>query len=314
MTDLPRPVDSRGREGARPIEGRLRNLTIQFGISSYNEGHGIVATLESIFQGARICGIRTPSFVLSDSSDTGETVSAAETWANTKSVSLVVDRSERRRSKKQAVNTIFERADSDLLVLVDADIVVLAEGLAALLTDLTSVPPPVMAFGAVVPDPSKRAIKYRASAWQMRAVHQLNSHLPSDAVRTEGAFWGAWRSFYKHYRFPLGRGSIYEDLELAEHIRDNRIGVRNSWRAVAYKVPAGSLRDFYLQTYRYYAAARESPRRARRDLLFAAAAQARRDPVGAVLYVCARFWATLYHRRRPVKFEEQWDAAASTKR
>jgi glycosyltransferase involved in cell wall biosynthesis len=273
-----------------------------------------VATLESAFQAARMCGISMPSFVLSDSSDTSDTVSATEAWASNKTVSLVVDRSERRRSKKQAVNAIFERADSDLLVLVDADIVVLAEGLAALLADLTSVPRPEMAFGAVVPDPSKRAIRYRASTWQMRAVHQINSRLPSDAVRAEGAFWGAWRSFYAHYRFPLGRGSIYEDIELAGHVRDNRTRVRNSWRAVAYKVPAASLRDFYLQTYRYYAAAQESPRQARRDLLLAAAAQALRDPMGAVLYVYARIWAALYHRRRPAEFKEQWDAAASTKR
>jgi glycosyltransferase involved in cell wall biosynthesis len=307
VTDLPAEVASK-------LRGRLRDVSIQFGIPSYNEGHGIVPTLESIFQAARTCGISMPNFVLSDSSETRETVAAAHAWASSKSVSLTVDRSERRRSKKEALNTILERADADLLVLADADLVVLAAGLAALLTDLTSVPRPEMAFGAVAPHPRKRAIRYRAAAWQMQAVLRLNSRLAYDAVRTEGAFWGAWRSFFEHYRYPLERGSIHDDLELAGHIRENRIPVRNSWPAVAYKVPAASLRDFYVQTYRYYAAAEGSPRRARRDLLFAAVEQALRDPIGAALYAYARSWAALHHRRAPIAFEEQWDTAPSTKR
>lgn len=301
-------------EGMRELQGRLRGITIQFGIPSYNEGQGIVPTLESTFQAARMCGIPRPSFVLSDSSDTAKTMSATEAWAGSKTVSLVVDRSQRRRSKKEALNAILEKADADLLVLLDADLVVPAGGLAVLLADLTAAPRPEMAFGAVAPDPRKRAIKYRAGAWQMQAVRRLNSRLPFDAVRTEGAFWGTWRSFYEHYRYPLERGSIHDDLELAGHIRERSIPVRNSWRAVAYKVPAASFRDFYVQTYRYYAAAQGTPRRARRDVALAAAVQALRDPIGAVLYVYARLWAALYHRRRPIAFEEQWDTAPSTKR
>ena len=268
-------------------------------------------TLQSVLEAASSLGLRGVTVILSDSSETTETVDAARAWAQQKDVQLLVDRSERRRSAKEARNVLMARASSEILVQVDADVVLPAASLFHLLSCLTE-PAPKVAIGTTLPDPRVRGLAYGASRWQLKAVRRHASWLPADAVRSEGAFWAAWRSFYSAYRFPVGAESFMDDVILARHLIEQGIEVRNCWRAVVYKLPAATLRDFMLQTHRGYAAGGAHPRR--RQELGAAAVEAAKDPLGALLYARARLWSAREQRRRPSSWEEEWDVARSTKR
>ena len=86
--------------------------------------------------------------------------------------------------------------------------------------------------------------------------------------------------------------------------------------AVVLKVPPGTIRDFCLQTRRYYfATADDRPAVRSRAEWKAFGAEAARDPLGAVLYgayrgiaaVTARRWAKSAH-------SEFWEPSMSTKR
>src|SRR4051794_21742525 len=80
------------------IRERLQQRSLTIGIPSFNEGPGIVHTLQSLFEGVLSLGLTGVTFILSDSSETTATVDAARSWAGGKDVLFVVDRSERQRS------------------------------------------------------------------------------------------------------------------------------------------------------------------------------------------------------------------------
>jgi glycosyltransferase involved in cell wall biosynthesis len=291
---------------------RLEGLRVGFGIPSYNEGAGIVHTLDSLDRSAGACDLRPLRIFLSDSSGTEETVEAARAWSSGREAELTVVRSERRRSLKEARNVVFDHVDFDPLVFVDADLVVTPEGLSHLLLELTESPPPDVVTGSSAPDPAYRALRYRASAWQLRTVRRLAASAPRERPRGEGAFWGCRRSFYSGYRFPLGSGSIVDDIELTGHLLETAGRSVNCWRAFAYKVPAGTLSDFFVQTHRGYAGGARRP--SLRKQAAAALRESVRDPLGALLYVHARLWSARARRRRTEPFAEQWDVPESTKR
>ncbi|MGH9891027.1 MAG: glycosyltransferase [bacterium] len=304
---LPFPVALR-----RTLSENLAEQSIEFGVPAYNEGKGVVETLASIHHAAQEIGVPNYAIILSDSSVTRETVEAAGTWATLTGVRIRIDRSEQRRSPKEALNNIFDLAEADALVLVDADVLIPSSSLAHLLFDLIDPPPPDIAVGSAGPDPAFRALRYRASIWQMNVTRRVAARRPRKAIRSEGAFWGTRKAFYRAYRFPIGTGSIADDVELARHARREGLHVRNSWRAEARKKPAGSLEDFYIQTYRSYAASGGLDRRPRdlRDVFLEASS----DPLGALMYLLSRGWAWRRARRRPDAFEERWLVAESTKR
>jgi glycosyltransferase involved in cell wall biosynthesis len=294
------------------LRRRLEQTSLSVGIPAYNEGSGIVHTLQSVCESITTLGLVGVTVILSDSSETTETVDAARFWAERRDVELIVDRSERRRSLKEARNVIMDRARSDLLLQLVGDVVLPAASLFNLLWCLTASPRPEVAVGATAPDPAARGLAYKAAGWQLNATRRHASWLPADAVRAEGACWGAWRSFYGAYRFPLGAGSPLDDACLADYINERNIPTRNCARAVVYKVPAATLRDFFLQTQRAYLGT--SPRARTFKEVGAAVVEAAKDPIGAALYLRARLWAAREQRQRPLTPDELWEVSATTKR
>jgi glycosyltransferase involved in cell wall biosynthesis len=291
---------------------RVRHLSVSVGVPSFNEGSGVVPTLRSVFVSLDALGLADARVILSDSSETSATVDAACAWAKESGMRLVVDRSERRRSEKEARNRLMALASSDILVQVDADVVIPPGSLSTLLLCLTEPPTPEVAVGVAAPDPEFVHRPYRAGTWQLNVTRRYASRLPNDAVRAEGAFWGVWRSFYRDYRLPLGTGSPHADLCLAQHLSEHHIPTRNCWHAVAYKIPPGNLNDFFLQTQRWYAAS--GSRRRNLTELRAAVSEAARDPIGAALYAHSRIWSAREQRRRRTAWQEAWDVTPSTKR
>ena len=297
----------------RLLKDRLEGLSVEFGLLTFNTGSGIRATVDSLSGAADALGLPPPSVILSDSSETEETVAAVRTWAEETGARVQVDRSPRRRATKEASNAIFERATADLLVFLDDDVLILPRGLRALLLALTEDPRPEVAVGIGAPDPRYRDLRYRASAWQMRVVNAIAARLPGDEPRAQGCFWGARRSFYQRYRYPVGSGHVAGDLELTRYAREHAVAMRNAWRAKALKVPAGTLRDFYLQTYRFLV---ERANHRRSWHFRVAASEAARDPVGAAAYLYARAWSAVVGRRRLGNrgLGEEWEISVTTKR
>lgn len=272
----------------------------------------MVHTLQSVYESLLSLNLAGSTLILSDSSETTATVDAARSWARGKEVELLIDRSQRRRVLKEARNVLMDRASSDVLVQVDADVILPPTSLFSLLRCLTEPPVPCVAVGVASADPRFRSLRHRAAAWQLKATQRYASWLPDDAVRAEGACWGAWRSFYAEYRFPVGSDALGDDITLARHLSAHGLPVRSCAKAVVYKIPAGTIRDFMLQTHRFYA----SRGKARRGLpeYRAGAIEAVKDPLGAALYLYARIWSARTQRRRPNRWGEEWEPSGSTKR
>jgi hypothetical protein len=306
MSDLPVSV-------TEALRRHLNGATVAFGVPTFNEGAGVRDTLESLRAAAAGCGIAPFQVTLSDSSDTTETVDAALGWADERTdVELVIDRSELRRSLKEANNVILGLTKADALVIAVGDVVVPVASLAELLLGLATKPRPVVAFGCSFPDPGARELRYRASAWQIRATWRLASLLPESYPRADGALWCAWRSFYADYRFPIGTGSLHDDAELRDHLVAHDLPLRNAWGARALKIPAGTYADFRRQTSRWNQVAGGDT--VRRSLaLRAGLLEAVHDPVGAVCYALYRGRLAADRRRRE-PHSEYWEVTASAKR
>ncbi len=285
-----------------------------FGVSSYNEGPGIEATLESLFQGMAALGMKESPILLSDSSSDGVTMQAALQWKENSGANLINLHSDTRRSLKQALNTLFDNAETDFLVLTVGDVLIPSDSLAQLVGALLKALPDV-AIGAPWPDPQYRGLAYRAGAWQLRAVQRLAELAPSDEVRAEGAFWGCRREFYSNFRYPISSGSIADDVELMRAVKNLGLTGLNVWSAIVLKVPPGTLQDFCLTNSRSRAAVADSPtQRSLRDLKVILS-EGLRDPIGAILYVAYRLYGGVFARKfRHGTRTETWISSPSTKR
>jgi len=289
--------------------------SITIAIPAYGEGDGILPTLDSLWAAMSVLDLSDVPVFLSDSSMESATVDAATSWAQSVGAVLVVDHSDMRRSLKQALNVVIEQCYTDLLLVLVSDIIVPEQSLGALLIALIGPPQPRVAVGVACPDPAVEGLRYRAGAFQLRAVRRQVSLSPPD-MRAEGAFWGAWRSFYGDFRFPEGKGSVADDVELAKAVAAQGVDGVTVKEALVYKVPPGSLRDFCLQTRRSYFAVSAKERRSR-DLVAwrAFAEELARDPIGAALYVSYRLYAAAFAARfADAAHSETWEPSPTTKR
>lgn len=287
--------------------------TLTIGIPSYNEGGGILPTLRSLWAGLVDMERQDTLIFISDSSDSTATVRAAETWSRGASARCEISHSDTRRSLKEALNVILNRAQSDLLVCVTADVLVPPDSLRALLRHLTGEPGCDVAIGSTLPDRRGRGLASRASAWQLKVVHRIAEKLPPSAIRAEGAFWGAWREFYAAFRYRIGEGSIADDVQLAEALVHGAWKVHSAADAAVLKLPASSLRDFAVTTLRSSVAnSRDAEVPGK---VSAALAEARSDPLGAACYGLARAY-TASKRRSLLRSvtTEYWEVATTTKR
>lgn len=301
----------------RAVRGRVSGdgLSVTVVVPAYGEGDGIVATLRSLREGMCLVGLDSAPMFLSDSSPDMTTADAAHQWAATVGCKLMLDHSDERRSLKAALNVALEHMSTDVIVVTVADVIVPPESFANLLATVTEPHGPDVVVGLAIADPSVTDLRYRAGSFQLSAVAR-RVRSGGTGMRAEGAFWAARRSFYEHWRFPIGHGSIADDVELARTIRDGGFSGMTATNAVVYKVPPGSMKDFCLQTRRCYHATRDD-RPAVRGLgeWRAFGAEAVRDPVGAVLYCAYRSYAVMSARRwEAATHSETWETSLSTKR
>jgi len=311
--DLTRaPIDPSG------VSQLINGATVAIGIPAFNEGDGVIPTLRSLWVGLSDLHLTDARVILIDSFDNASLSSAepATRWANEVGANIEVESVSRRRSKKEALNAVFERAKSDVLVLVDADVLVPSQSLKTLLYQLFTMPRPVAVIGSTLPDPTYSRMNYRGGAWQLRAVTRAALMAPRSitaaAFRVEGAFWGAWRSFYATYRIPIESGSIHEDVEVMRALVAGGYSSRNVAEAFVYKVPPGSLHDLCFGTVRGEVALGKRTRASREYV--AGAIETTRDPLGAILYGYAMIWCRVNRSRLTPYASEKWRILETTKR
>lgn len=292
-----------------------RDVSVTTVVPSYCEGAGIVVTLDSLWDGMAAIGLERAAIFLSDSSPEPVTVDAARAWAMAAGCRLIVDHSNDRRSLKQALNVALAAVRTDLVVVTNADVVLPRASLAHLLAPFLVADPVDVVVGVAAPDPSVTGLSRRAGAFQLRAVQRL-VEMSGPVMRAEGAFWSAHRRFYRSFRFPIGQGSVADDVELVKAVQERGCRGVTVPAAVVFKVPPGTVRDFCLQTRHFYYATAGSRRAGRsRPELRAFVDEARRDPLGAVLYSIYRgisagtawHWAQAAHA-------ELWEQSTSTRR
>jgi hypothetical protein len=309
---------SRAKFDVDVVRDLISGATVGFGIPAYNEGDGILPTLRSLWEGLVTLRLTASPVILSDSYDEAGLSSAppASLWAHSVGARLEVDSADRRRSLKEAVNVLFDRAETDVLILVNADVLVPTQSLVAMLHYLFAAPRPVVAIGSTLPDPAFSRHSYRAGAWQLRAVTRAARLAPlavgPKSFRAEGAFWGVWHSFYSTYRHPIGSGSLADDIELTRAVVGGGYPCLNAADAFVYKVPPGSLVDLCSGTVRGQVAMPE--RKRGRNEHAAALIEAGKDPLGAVLYVLARIWCRRSRRQLLQYASEHWRVSGTTKR
>lgn len=290
-------------------------LSVAVVVPSYREGAGVVATLASLWDGMVQLGLAGAPIFLSDSSPDASTVTAARQWASEVGCHLVVDHSEHRRSPKEALNVAIAACDTDVVVVTNADVVVPVTSLAHLIVTLCGAEAADVVVGLAAGDPWARQLRYGAGRFQLNVVGRL-VRSGDGAIRAEGALWAARRRFYAQWRFPIGEGSIADDVELARAVSAGGFRGKTASGALVYKVPPGSIRDFCLQTRRfYYSIAGASGVRREGAQWRAFAAEAARDPVGAVLYSVYRAVAAVSAWRWAESANsEMWELSQTTKR
>jgi len=284
-------------------------------VPSCGEGSGIVPTLASLWDGMVQLGLEDASIFLSDSSPGHATVDAARQWASTAGCRLLVDHSDERRSLKQALNVALASCETDVIVVTNADVVVPAASLAYLIEPICALHCADVVAGVAAPDPSAKGFRHRAGTFQLNVVHRL-VRTGDSSMRAEGALWAAHRRFYAQWRFPIGQGSVADDVELARTVEAGEFRGVTVADALVFKVPPGSIGDFCLQTRRcYFATADHRPAVRSTAEWKAFGAETARDPLGSTLYVAYRVAAAVTARRwARSAHSETWEPSLSTKR
>jgi hypothetical protein len=292
-------------------------------IAAYNEQARIADCLHAIQRSPLPASFRWRQWILIDDASADATVAAMTAWRDSHSRSPVdIVRNPERLGKAGAIERTHRRLVDegffgDVVVIVDADVLVEAVTLAELLEPLAAHPATAVVTGIGWPD--QRTWGRRASAFQLLLTARLTRSLGPDIVRAEGRLT-AYRvgPFAEMTWRP---GYVHDDTQMAAFALRRGLRGHSSSRARVVVTPARGYRDFYNQTYRSYAARRALVAAGGPELVqagplqagVAVATAARQDPVGAAAYLAARLVSVVRHRVAPLAFSDAWDQARSTK-
>ncbi len=230
----------------------MDNLSVTFVVSSYLP-NSLRPTLDSIEKSMRAWGASPYVVALSESSPTDYAVVEATQWAKDVQCTLVVNYSQTQRILKEALNAAFavpEVSEADIVIITNDDVILDVSSVGYLIDALQANPTAVYAVGSNLPDPSFTSAGRRAGSWQLYVVNQLAKLLPATCVRSEGALWATRGDFAKTFRWPIGSGSIADDVEIARYVvRQGLLGL-NVASATVYKIPPKGFKEFKGQTRR----------------------------------------------------------------
>jgi hypothetical protein len=297
----------------------MSEISLLIVLPSYAMGSSIRPTLASITGAVAAWSSHSYTLVLSDSSPDDSPVAAVTQWAAEVGCGLVVDHSDTRRIQKDALNVAFSKpevAAADIVVVTNDDVLLDVSSINHLVHALTTHPEATIAVGSARPDPQHSAGARRAAAWQLEVVAEIGRRLPPKSLRSEGALWATRGEFAETFRYPLGHGSIADDVALAEHISLHHLTALNVHQAIVYKVPPAGFAEFYQQTRRFKVAVKTThasgPSLSTRGCAVATAAL--RNPAGALNYGLYRLGMLGGAGRSAPPPDEQWTRQGSTLR
>lgn len=292
-------------------------------VPCYNEERTIGACLDALRDAPLPDGAEWLEWIVLDGASTDSTVERAAAWARDhQDVPLTIWRSAARLGKavelEGARRHLLEHGTPEtVMVVCDADARVEWRSLEALVAPFVSDPTLAVAWGICVPSGPRR--RRLASRFQLAVVEGLARTSGPSAIRAEGRFFAIRPA--RLAGFSWRAGLVADDTQLAAYVAREATPHRSIESAIVEVLPAGSWHDFYLQTYRFFAAERRteaalpssSDAVPRSELLRALVHAARREPLGLPAYAMARSVAAAMHRYSPAPFEDRWKTAASTK-
>jgi cellulose synthase/poly-beta-1,6-N-acetylglucosamine synthase-like glycosyltransferase len=270
--------------------------------------------------------------VVLDGASTDGTVEEAKRWADSgvrPPVTLLV--SSHRQGKASDLGAFHKSLlstgrNKELVVVCDADVAILPGSLKALLEPLVNDPDLGVAWGVDLPDNCSWG--RWASSFQMVAFAALVRANGSATPIAYGRFFAYRVERLANFAWQEAKGA--DDAQLSEFVKSQRIPFQTVPTATVEATPAGNYRDFYLQTYRWFAAqaqfssspevvnrgpgpiiSRKFRSSVRRWAVFGRIAI--KHPMWAISYIAARAVAWGYHQFRPAIFDDQWRPSGSTK-
>lgn len=286
-------------------------------IPAYNEAATLRACLDSVRSSPLPDGYSWTGWVVLTSGSDDGTAEIADGWAaEHPSIPLEVVRSPHRMSKAANLAGVHSEAvrscrHGELLIVLDADATVTSGAIRALVGQFDRQPDLAVAFGMT----QIGAVTTRRwpSAFQM----EVNRHLVRRMDQTEPRAFGVFFAYRVGALsgFSWNPSLIADDVQLAEFLRRSRLPVTTAHAAAVQITPAGSIRDFYRQTYRSFAAQREldGPGLPFRLRLTATVSTIADHPLWATAYGWARLFCAIEHRLRPEPVSGHWSPAATTK-
>ena len=321
--------------GMPESESGDRHLRCVLAIPAHNEQDALAECLDAVAAAPLPPGAIWEEWVLLDGGSTDNTVACWNAWGEDHpELTLRVQRSAERLGKavelEQIRRLLVARRDSELVMVVcDADATVDVSAFLHLLEPFFEDPKMAVTWGIALPHGPTNG--RRASRFQARLAVAVAERLGPDAIRADGRLFAVRPSMLDGFSWRAEL--INDDTQLAGYVRTAGLPHRSVCQAVTYTVAARGWHDFYLQTYRYYAAELRLSMsgiyepsetasngvlahlhdRSCRVQISAFCREAVADPMGAVAYGVARCACVVLHRFSPAEFADAWPTAKTTK-
>ena len=301
-------------------------------VPAFNEAARIGRCLTSVIESELPAGCSWREIVILDDASTDETVNEVKKWGSSGDhMSATVVSNAHRKGKAGSLGS-FHRSmlaagrNGELVVVCDADVIVLAGSMKSLLEPFVTDESVGVVWGSDIPDDCSWG--RWASSFQMVASPALVRAYRSSAPIAFGWFFAYRVGSLQHFAWRSESGA--DDSQICEFVSRNGVAFRVVPTAAVGVTPAGNYRDFYLQTYRWFAAqgqfraipesestriGNQLSRRVsgivRRWYVFGLSVT--EHPMWAIAYVIARVVALVHHKIRPEIDSNQWRQSTSTK-
>lgn len=227
-----------------------RKRTVTIGISAYNEEKNLAAMLTSLLAQKQESFRIERIHVISDGS-TDDTVNVARSYKNSR---IVVTAGTHRLGKPARLNAIFAESDTDLVIILDADMVFDGTyALEALVQTCVRHPEYGLVGGNPSPLPAETFIE-KAINTNIHVREKLRSayDFESSAYAIHGSVMALKRSFYKKLHIPPT--VLTDDAYIYFYAVQRNVGIGFSARSkVLYRSPE-TIHDHFSQATRYHAA------------------------------------------------------------